>query len=101
MSDKSDRVAVNREYRGSETGNQAENVTGKPVKAPEKPSNLSGQVRHIEIDGSKWATDKGGLSTAFGRCGQTQDPHPASTKAKPWTANEQTAVAVDNAKSGL
>src|SRR5947208_16683746 len=70
MSDKSDRVAVNREYRGSETGNQAENVTGKPVKAPEKPSNLSGQVRHIEIDGSKWATDKGGLSTAFGTGGE-------------------------------
>src|SRR2546425_13185048 len=71
MSDKSDRVAVNREYRGAESGNQADNVTGKPVKAPEKPSNLEGQVRHIVIEGAaqKWATDAGGLSTKFGKGG--------------------------------
>ena len=44
MSDKSDRVAVNQEYRGSKSPHQDANVTGKPVKAPEKPSNLEGQV---------------------------------------------------------
>ena|SRR2546425_12927523 len=71
MSDKSDRIAANQEYRGAKSGHQDSNVTGKPVKAPEKPSNLSGQVRHIVIDDAakKWATDAGGLSSKFGKGG--------------------------------
>ena len=71
MSDKSDRVAVNREYRGAKSGNQADNVTGKPVKTPPEPqgSKLDVQVRDIHIDGAKWATDAGGLSTKFGKGG--------------------------------
>src|SRR2546425_11361257 len=71
MSDKSDRIAANQEYRGAKSGHQDSNVTGKPVKAPEKPSNLSGQVRHIVIEDAaqKWATDAGGLSTKFGKGG--------------------------------
>jgi|SRR5438445_6426546 len=71
MSDKSDRVAANQEYRGSKSPHQDENVTGKPVKTPEKPSNLEGQVRHIVIEDAakKWATDAGGLSTKFGKGG--------------------------------
>ena len=69
MSNNNDRVAVNREYRGAQTGHQDENVTGKPVKTPEKPFTLDGQVKHIVVDAEKWVTDKGGRSTAFGKGG--------------------------------
>src|SRR5437667_12369833 len=69
----SDRKAVNREYKGAPTGHQDENVTGKPVKTAPEPqdrqrnsSTLDVQVRDITVDAEKWASDRGGLSTAFG-----------------------------------
>ena len=83
----SDRNAVNREYRGAQSGHQDDNVTGKPVKTPPEPqdrerhsSTLDVQVRDIRIDGAKWATDAGGLSSKFGQ-GVTGDKRGTSGKS--------------------
>ena len=69
-------LVVTSEYRGAKSGYQADNVTGKPVKTPPEPqdrqrhsSKLDVQVRDIHVDGAKWATDAGGLSTKFGKGG--------------------------------
>jgi len=85
----SDRKAVNREYKGAQTGHQDQNVTGKPVKTPPEPqdrqrnsSTLDVQVRDITVDAEKWASDRGGLSTAFGK-GVTGDKRGTSGPSSP------------------
>jgi hypothetical protein len=73
--DNSDRVAEPRRrhpqgmHGGESSGHHDDSVTGKQVNAEDRPLKLSEQVRDITVDASKWATDRGGRSTAFGKGG--------------------------------